>query len=710
MGSRDFLHRDAETRLCEYYVAAGAVCSLSTNFAPILEAARQSFVRLSTTPSRTDFSLRFWVDAAGRSQPPWPKPYCRGLDHLVFAGFDTESSVSVDLHTRRAIGRFSPTMGADQDYWKAVIFPVLLSVMGASVGITELHCAGVARNGEGLLLAGPSGSGKSTLAVALAQEGFEYVSDDRIYCSLRESRLSAWGLPTALKLRSDAAHWFPELEGLEPEAAPNGEWVFQHDPERCLGLERARCCEPQWLVFLTRQEGSEFCLTQISFAEAAIRLEAGLMEEAPEAVEMQRGAIAKLVKLPCWLLRYGGRPQDVAEQLARHITGESDRAAGTPDAAKLGSGPRSSWQSIKHSEQAVSSGFALVQTHPGIAGTGALASRGTKINVGRSDPLRRLTLTPHVADLPVMGRTIRLETNSPTVLKRTLQLFERYRGSSMGIPDFLWKIVSESNPQMRPPWPQISAFSGDGLRFVNIGQRSFLAIDLEAREAVAYLAEGLVADGAGFACPFIDTLFCMTAGALRLTALHAACVTKGEKGVLVLGMPDSGKTTSGYLASKLGLEFHSDQAVFVDMDDGTLRIWGDFLPAVFRAETSRFLPELEALARPFCYLDSTFLCVDKGSPQLYQANSVTSVSCVFLERGATSVPRLTPLSRVESSRRLQESLLFKDDERFEAQESAALRTLTLVPAYHLAYGNDPAEAAALFPSLLSAHQLPEVKP
>jgi hypothetical protein len=86
------------------------------------------------------------------------------------------------------------------------------------------------------------------------------------------------------------------------------------------------------------------------------------------------------------------------------------------------------------------------------------------------------------------------------------------------------------------------------------------------------------------------------------------------------------------------------------------------------------------------------------------------MSCVFLERGATSVPRLTPLSRVESSRRLQESLLFKDDERFEAQESAALRTLTLVPAYHLAYGNDPAEAAALFPSLLSAHQLPEVKP
>lgn len=320
---------------------------------------------------------------------------------------------------------------------------------------------------------------------------------------------------------------------------------------------------------------------------------------------------------------------------------------------------------------------------------------------GRPDPLRRLTPTPLAADLPLMGRLVRLETNHTEAFIRARRLFARYPALLRGRPEFRWKIICEPGSQLDTSWPEISAFSDHGVRFVNIGQRSFIAVHLDAREAVAYLAEGLLQDAAGFVSPFLYNLFSLTAGALRLSALTAACVTKGEKGLLVFGMPNNGKTTSSYLATRLGLDFYADRAVFLDRSRGSLRVWGDFSPAAFRVQTEEFLPELRFLGLPFRYRDQCFLYVDEGTSIECNGYPVVPVACAYLERGATRSPSLSPLSRMESRQRLEQNIPFKDDERFAAQESAALSELARVPAYHLAYGNDPAEAAAFFPGLLA---------
>jgi len=71
----------------------------------------------------------------------------------------------------------SPATAADASYWETVIFPMLLTITGGTIGSAELHCACLARGDDGLLVAGPSGSGKSTLALSLAQIGFSFLSD-----------------------------------------------------------------------------------------------------------------------------------------------------------------------------------------------------------------------------------------------------------------------------------------------------------------------------------------------------------------------------------------------------------------------------------------------------------------------------------------------------------------------------------------------------
>jgi len=328
----DFFRRDAQTPLQRRFLAAGAVCTLHTNWEPILEAARQSFLPLQSDACDTDFSVRLWVDSQSSSQRPWPKPFVRGLDHLVFASFDSHSSMLVDLRKRRVAGRFSASMAADGDYWQAVIFPMLMSIVAASVGIVELHCACVVRNNKGYLLAGPSRSGKSTLVMALARAGFAFLSDDRTFCSASKEGLSAWGIAPSVKLRHEAQIWFDELAQREPTDVQGGESILRFNPESELGLTRAKCCEPEGLIFLDRRdldqgEGPQFCLRAMSPQDAAQHLDQELMAEPPGLIENQRKVIHRLVAIPCWQLQYWGDPGVIAPRLARHLEGVSQRVS-----------------------------------------------------------------------------------------------------------------------------------------------------------------------------------------------------------------------------------------------------------------------------------------------------------------------------------------------------------------------------------------------
>ncbi len=306
-----------------------------------------------------------------------------------------------------------------------------------------------------------------------------------------------------------------------------------------------------------------------------------------------------------------------------------------------------------------------------------------------------------------MDRMMRLETNSVAVSDYLARLFEPYPGPLSSQPEFLWRIVIETQAGLKPPWPGMRAFSGQSLRYVNLGQRSFFAVDLEAREAIAFLPEELAKDEPGFSSVFLATLFDMTAGALGLIQISAACVAHAGKGLLIFGPPRSGKTTSAYLAGKAGLEFHADQAAFIEAGNGGIRAWGQFWPAAFRTETAEFLPEITASTLSFTYEALTFLCLEKRPFQPSEARSVTPVSCVFLKRNARQGPRLIRMPSSDLRARLRESLPFEDDARFEPERNAILRTLGDLPAYRLPYGSDPAEAAGLYRGLLKRHDLGE---
>jgi hypothetical protein len=169
---------------------------------------------------------------------------------------------------------------------------------------------------------------------------------------------------------------------------------------------------------------------------------------------------------------------------------------------------------------------------------------------------------------------------------------------------------------------------------------------------------------------------------------------------MIFGPPNSGKTTSCYLAARAGLEFHGDQVVFLDMQEGRLSGWGDPFPAVFRPQAVNFIPELLESSHPSDYDDLSFYYFDKSALQSQFAMPIEPLCSVFLDRVSSGKPRLDRISSEQAAAKLRENVLFEEDAEFDVQIMSSIGALSLKPAYNLTYANDPNVAAEIIGKML----------
>jgi HPr Serine kinase C-terminal domain len=248
--------------------------------------------------------------------------YFRGSGHLVFGFLPPGSFITYDLLRKRVRAVLSIKAARDDAFWRSLLIPITIGIVGTTVGVVPLHCACLERNGNGILIAGDSGVGKSTLTAALTQRGHALISDDWTYFSKGQSTLVAHGLCSPIKLLPDAVQFFEELRELTPAISLNGELAYELDSAHFVGSTVKNTSRPRSIFFLERtpNRGCHFVsLSSSSVREFFEKNAERLPDELDAAKALRTTIIRTLSTLPSWILRTGETPQRTSEAIDRFI-------------------------------------------------------------------------------------------------------------------------------------------------------------------------------------------------------------------------------------------------------------------------------------------------------------------------------------------------------------------------------------------------------
>ena len=313
---RAFALDEAELNYGQSLHIAGTRCDIRTNSRDLIMGLENWYA--SSALVGRSFSMQVFVTED--CKPRARQPHFRGLNHLVTACFGEADIFVFDLLRCNVDAVVTRATASDAHFWKRVVIPIAIGILGACLGSVPVHCACLAIDGQGLLIAGQSGAGKSTLALAMAKSGFTLVSDDWTYIT-DDGTLLANGLFAPVKLMPDTSEYFPELTRLQLTYSLNGELAFELSAEEVFGASVCASCRPRMFLFLERSEVKGLEISNISSQLAGVYLK-GSVERIPAKMvtaKRERSKIlARLTELPCYLLRYGGTPASGVNEL-RHF-------------------------------------------------------------------------------------------------------------------------------------------------------------------------------------------------------------------------------------------------------------------------------------------------------------------------------------------------------------------------------------------------------
>jgi hypothetical protein len=294
--------------------------------------------------------------------------------------------------------------------------------------------------------------------------------------------------------------------------------------------------------------------------------------------------------------------------------------------------------------------------------------------------LQYFTPTPHVIDVPLASRIVRVESNSSALIDCFERAFRGLPAPPPTTPRFLWRLVCENSVSSQPSAP--AGFSDGGLCFVNFGQQGFIAADASRAQGVGFFPENWLNHQHGFTGDFLSLLLTMTAPCLGLTPMRAGCVALEGKAVLIFRSVTFSAPRLGDDVGGTRLRPCSDGLTLVEPHETGLRAWGG--------------------------LGGTWSCTAKNSDELVESSAVADggngseaswgresslridslpcgaipVMCVVVD-GAMKPGELMRVSRQTFAEILADSFAEAGD-RDEALFSTVVDMLIELPAYRMA--------------------------
>jgi hypothetical protein len=242
--------------------------------------------------------------------------------------------------------------------------------------------------------------------------------------------------------------------------------------------------------------------------------------------------------------------------------------------------------------------------------------------------------------------------------------------------------VSEGNNGPTPPPPVRREYNHLYSMVADIENQAVL--DLRTGSNFVWLNEAVVRDPLYMRHNFLEKVVYLLLGASVVTDIHAGCVSRQGKGILLCGDSGAGKSTLSYACARAGWTYTSDDTCYLLNDCKAPRVIG-------HSHRVRFRPEAEVLFPELCKHKITPRMEGKPSievsvsdlPPLDTSNEASVSAVIYLRRSPLGGSALIPLPYGSATRLMSRELYSAGEIRTKHQK--ILERLAGTPTFELHY-------------------------
>lgn len=283
-----------------------------------------------------------------------------------------------------------------------------------------------------------------------------------------------------------------------------------------------------------------------------------------------------------------------------------------------------------------------------------------------------------------LGYSIEIITNEPDVLTAAEESFGHAQPARSNAGMQIRVGVSCGTSQRCPPEPTRREFNHLFSLVADVNNQALL--DLKTGTSFIWLTQAAVENRLYFRNNFLEKTVYLLLGASVVTDLHAACVSKNEKGILLCGDSGAGKSTLAYACARADWTYTSDDTSYLINDSDPPRVIGHCHRARFRPTARTLFPELEGRTlTPRLEGKPSIEVPISELPVLHTASEVAVHSIVYLNRHRAAAGRLIRLPGGTATERARRELYSAGEIR-EMHEKI-LEKLWDIPTYELEYCN-----------------------
>lgn len=183
---------------------------------------------------------------------------------------------------------------------------------------------------------------------------------------------------------------------------------------------------------------------------------------------------------------------------------------------------------------------------------------------------------------------------------------------------------------------------------------------------------------------FLEKVVYLLLGSTVVTDIHAGCVSKDRKGILLCGDSGAGKSTLSYACARAGWTYTSDDTCYLINASDTPRVIGHAHRVRFRPSAKTFFPELH---------DRTIIPRMEGKPSIevpvselppmHTSGEANVNAVVYLRRSRTAKPALIRLPAGSATRQMSDEMYSAGE--IKRRHQKYLEKFAETPTYELHY-------------------------